>query len=243
MKILVLNPNTSTHMTDRMTAVGQTFAADGTELVGVTAKTGVPYISSRPEAQLAGAEVLTIIAEQQSDVDAVIIAAFGDPGLTAARDLFDLPVIGVSEAAMLTACMVGDRFALVTFSRNLQRWYEECVAAHGLGERFAGIHIPDVAFGSLKTVQDEISGALVDVANEAAASTGADSIILAGAPLAGLAPKIAGQIVRPAIDPISAAVGSAEMLVRLGGRSLAGPKLPSKTSEGLPSALADAIGG
>ncbi len=30
----------------------------------------------------------------------MVIAAFGDPGLIAARELFDLPIVGMAEAAM-----------------------------------------------------------------------------------------------------------------------------------------------
>ena len=44
---------------------------------------------------------------------------------------------------MLTACMAGRRFALVTFARALGPWFEECVRAHGLWERCAGIRMLD----------------------------------------------------------------------------------------------------
>ncbi|QXM26048.1 aspartate/glutamate racemase family protein [Elioraea tepida] len=56
-----------------------------------TARIGFPYISSRAEAQLAGAHLLEILAERSGEADAAIVAAFGDPGLQPARELFDLP--------------------------------------------------------------------------------------------------------------------------------------------------------
>ncbi|MEM1050380.1 MAG: aspartate/glutamate racemase family protein [Pseudomonadota bacterium] len=243
MRILVANPNTSADMTDRLVKVGSAAASPGTELRGVTAERGVPFISSRPEALLAGAELLTMIATHEYDADAVIVAAFGDPGVTAARDLFQLPVIGMSEAAIHTACMLGDRFAIVTFSPSFERWYEDCVSMTGLGGRSAGIYTPDVPFSSVANVQDEMSGALIDTANDAIEKTKADVIILAGAPLAGLAPKVSDRIGRPVVDPISAAVCQAEGIVRLGGRALAGPKLPPKSSIDLPATLRAAIAG
>jgi len=60
-----------------------------------------------------------MLAEAHRNVDGAILAAYGDPGLFGARELFDIPVVGVSEAAMLTACMVGQRFVIVTFATAL----------------------------------------------------------------------------------------------------------------------------
>ena len=112
MNILLLNPNTRSDITDLMLTVGQRAASPGTSLIPLTAPRGVPYISTRAEAQIGGAVSLEMLAEHHRDVDAAIIAAFGDPGLFAARELFDIPVVGMAEAAMLTACMAGRRFGL-----------------------------------------------------------------------------------------------------------------------------------
>jgi allantoin racemase len=131
MRLLLLNPNTTAGMTDRMFAAAQSAKAVGTMIVPVTATRGVPYIASRAEAQIGGAIALETLAEQHDGVYAAIIAAFGDPGLLGARELFDIPVVGLAEAAMLSACMLGRRFAIVTFSRTLGPWYEDCVAMHG----------------------------------------------------------------------------------------------------------------
>jgi allantoin racemase len=40
---------------------------------------------------------------------------------------------------MLTACMLGKRFAIVTFAQALGPWYAECVESHGLTGRLAGL--------------------------------------------------------------------------------------------------------
>ena len=89
MKILLVNPNMTQAMTDRLAAVARRVAAPGTEIVPLTATHGFPYISSRSEAQIAGAVALEMIAGNLEGADAVVIAAFGDPGLKAARELFN----------------------------------------------------------------------------------------------------------------------------------------------------------
>src|SRR5215204_7011675 len=104
MRILLLNPNTSADVTELMLAAGRRAALPGTELIGVTASRGVPYIANEAEAILGASVALELLADHAERVDAAIIAAFGDPGLVGARELFDLPVVGLAEAAMLTAC-------------------------------------------------------------------------------------------------------------------------------------------
>ena len=243
MRILLLNPNTTVAMTESMTRVAQAALGPGTTLLPVTAESGFAYISSRAEAQVAGALVLDLVARHRHAVDAVVIAAFGDPGLLAARELFDMPVVGMAEAAMTSALLLGNRFAFVTFTRHMRPWYEQSVAQAGLQSRFAGVRTPAADLHSVATVQEDLFDELRALVASAATQDGADVVILAGAPLAGLAQRYADA---PAVlvDPISAAVTQAEALARLAPRgahagSFARP--PAKPSTGLPPALAARI--
>jgi allantoin racemase len=245
MRILVANPNTSTGVTDRLVASARLVVNPGTELIPMTARRGVPYIATRAEAAIGGAVLLEMLAEKRGTFDAAIVAAFGDPGLGGARELFDVPVVGMAEAAMLVACTLGRSFAIVSFSKSLEPWFAEIVAWHGLSGRCAAIRTLDEAFGSIDDVQDEKEGLLVDLANRAVADHAADVVVLAGAPLAGLANKIRERVPVPLVDGIQAAVTMAEGLVRLKPRkATAGTyRRPGpKASKGLGQALADVIG-
>src|ERR1700722_8148878 len=169
-----------------------------------------------------------------------LLAAFRDPGLLGAREFFEFPVIGISEAAMLTACMLGGRFLIVTFANLLCGWFRDCVAMHGLEDRCAGVVALDRGFGSLEDVRETNWEALMGLANAAVADRGADVAILAGAPLAGLASRARNLIHVPVIDPIVAAVKQAEALVALGTtKATRGSfRRPApKASSGLPKKL------
>ena len=217
MRILLLNPNTSRGLTALLEAAARPAAAPGTELVAVTAARGVPYIASRAEAAIGAVVVLEMLAEHHPGFDAAIIAAFGDPGLGPARELFPIPVIGLAEAGMLTACMLGARFGIVTFSTALVPWFRECVAWHGLAARCAGVFALETPFATIEGVQDERADALVALAGLAVAA-GADAVVLAGAPLSGLAALVRDRIEVPVIDCAAAAVKQAETLVTLATR-------------------------
>jgi Asp/Glu/hydantoin racemase len=244
MRILVLNPNTSADVTARLSAAAKQAAAQGTIIGTATATRGVPYIATRAEAQIGGAIALELLAELHSDYDAAIIAAFGDPGLLGARELFDIPVVGMAEASMLTACMLGRRFAIVTFARALGPWYQDCVDMHGLTGRCAGIRTLDDPFKSIGNVQDEKEGLLAELAKQTALELEADTVILAGAPLAGLAARIRDRVPVPVIDQMAAAVKQAEALVTLGVRkpTVGTFRRPdAKPTIGLPDAIAGRI--
>jgi allantoin racemase len=202
-------------VTERLVTVGRCVASPGTEIVPLTAPRGVPYIATRAEAQIGGAIALEMLAEHHHSVDVAIIAAFGDPGLLGARELFDIPVVGMAEAAMLAACMLGRRFAIVTFATALGPWYQDCVDMHGLSGRCAGIRMLDDAFRAITDVQDEKESLLVDLALRTLDETDADTLIFGGAPLAGFAERVCERIPVPVGDQVQAAVKMAEALVAL----------------------------
>ncbi|WP_288582238.1 aspartate/glutamate racemase family protein [uncultured Methylobacterium sp.] len=244
MRLLLLNPNTSRDVTELMRATAAAVAAPGTEILTATAPRGVPYIATRAEAQIGGAIALEMLAEA-APVDAAIIAAFGDPGLSGARELFDHPVIGLAEAAMLTACTLGRRFGLVTFARALVPWYEETVAAHGLERRCAGVRALEGRFSALSAVQDEKEAQLLDLARAMVEEDGADVLIFAGAPLSGLGPRVRERLPVPVVDQVVAAVKLAEAVAAQRSRkATAGTfrRPDPKPSTGLAPALAARIG-
>jgi allantoin racemase len=245
MRILVANPNTSTGVTDRLISSAKLVASPGTELLPMTAASGVRYIATRAEAAIGAAAALEMLAKRRGEIDAAIVAAFGDPGLGGARELFDFPVVGMAEAAMLVACTLGRSFGIVSFSRSLEPWFAEIVAWHGLSGRCAAIRTLDESFLSIDDVQEEKEAVLVELALRTVKENAADAIILAGAPLAGLANKIRDRVPVPLVDGIQAAVVMAEGLVRLKPcKATAGTyqRPAAKESKGLPPALADVIG-
>ena len=244
MRILLINPNMTQSMTDAMTDVARNTAKNSAQIIPVTATKGFPYISSLAEAQIAGAHLLETIAYHRSEVDAVIIAAFGDPGLLAARELFDLPIVGMAEAAVLTAAMLGDRVGVVTFSPEMAKWYRACVLQTGLGARFTGVRYPAAPPGSLEGIATALKEGLITLIHQTKDKDYADVIILGGAPLAGLAAKIATETTCILVDPISAATAQAMALLQLkptySSRS-ARPK--GKISTGLSPALTAVLKG
>src|SRR5215471_20167550 len=80
----------------------------------VTGEFGARYISTRAAAAIAAHAALDALAEHVTGFDAVYLACFGDPGLAALKEVSPVPVVGMAEASVRTACGLGGRFAIVT---------------------------------------------------------------------------------------------------------------------------------
>ena len=240
MKLLLINPNITIVMTEAMAAEARRFASPGTEIVTATAAFGTQYVENRAEAAIASHAVLDALATHAAGCDAAIVSAFGDPGLAAAREFADIPVVGIAESAMLTAWMLGRRYSIVCLTPRLRRWYIECAREHGLDGRLASVRALNVAIPDITQAKDQFRAALLAECLLAVEDDEAEVIIFGGGPIAGLAREVADQIPVPALDGVSCAVRMAEALVGLGVRkatrgSFARPR--AKPAAGLSEAL------
>lgn len=241
MRILLINPNISQSVSDLIGAEARRAVSPGTQVAVATAPLGVAYIETRFEALIGAYAAATVAAEQQHAHDALVIAAFGDPGLAGIREAVDIPVVGMTEAALMSACMLGGRFSIIAISHRITAWYRETVQMHGLIDRLASIRCLNTPLQNIATVQQDHEPRLRELCKLAVDEDGADVIIIAGAPLAGLARSIRGELSVPLVDGVSSAVRHAETLIalkpcRAQAGSYAAP--PLKPNQGLPDSLA-----
>ncbi|MEA3552248.1 aspartate/glutamate racemase family protein [Pseudarthrobacter sp. C1] len=248
MRLLVINPNISDDVTALIESEALRSAAPGTELVVRTAGHGVEYIETRFESLIAAGAVAEIVAEHTragaDPVDGVVVAAFGDPGMPALKELANVPVIGITEAALCTAALQGHRFSIIAISDRIKPWYRDCVERFGLLGRLASIRSINETLNSIGSVQQDFKETLLALSRQAVAEDGADVVILAGAPLAGLARELEGEIPVPVVDGISAGIRMAEAVVGLQSgphRAGAFAPPPPKDSKGLSENLDAAL--
>ncbi len=70
--------------------------------------------------------------------DAFLIGNIADPGLREAREIANIPVLGLCESAMHVACMMGANFSFVTINEKFTPRVVENVDRYGLRSRFVG---------------------------------------------------------------------------------------------------------
>jgi Asp/Glu/hydantoin racemase len=246
MRLLLINPNISDSVSALIQAEAERSASPGTQVTVLTAPFGVAYIETRFEALIGAYAAAQLAAEHHAAHDAVIVAAFGDPGLAGLREVLPVPVLGLTESALASACLLGHRFAIIAISQRIQAWYREVVEANGLIGRLACIRALDRPLSSIGGVQGEHADALLALCERAVAEDGAEVLILAGAPLAGLARALRGRLPVPVVDGVSGAVRHAETLLALApGRAQRGSFAPppAKPNRGLPDSITRLLGG
>ncbi len=228
MRLLVVNPNTTTAMTTRIGIAARAAAAAGTEILAVNPAHGPASIEGYFDEAFAVPGMLEeILSAERDGADAFVIACFDDTGLEAARAAARGPVIGIGEAAFHVASLIAHRFSVVTtLSRSIAP-IEMNLMKYGLDRRCARVRACEVPVLAL---DEPGSGAREKLSAEIArakAEDHAEAIVLGCAGMADLAASLSREHGLPVVDGVAAAVKLAEALVSLGlATSKLGPYAP-----------------
>lgn len=202
MRLTLVNPNTSRAATEDMVAIAA--QAAGAPVRGVTARFGAALIAD-PETLAVAARAVEALASDLAGADAVIVAAFGDPGLAALRARLACPVTGIAEAGMAEAAAHAPRFAVVTTTPALGP--SIAANARALGHaRFVGTFVTPGDPTAVMADPASLVAALEAACLRAIEDGGADAIVIGGGPLAVAARALAGRLPVPLVEPVPAAV-------------------------------------
>lgn len=218
MKIKIINPNTTQAMTDSIREMAEKYADEGTEIIAVSPATGPDSIETFIDEYLAVPGVIQEIikGDKDEDVDAFIIACFGDPGLQAAREATDKPVLGIAESAITTAKFIAPYFSVVSVLDRSRKMTEDLVRDYGAEPfcksiRSTGLSVLEFGKNPQKGLE-----ALLEQARKAVKEDGAECILLGCAGFVDFVEKMREELGVPVLDGVMPAVKLAEALVKMG---------------------------
>jgi len=214
MRILVLNPNTTASMTEKIGAAARRVASAETEIVAVNSANGPASIEGFYDEAMSLAGMLAVI-RNTPDFDAVVIACFDDTGLDAARCLTDKPVIGIGEAAYHMASMISNKFSVVTTLARSVPALEHNLHRYGLISRCARVRSSEVAVLDLEHPGSDACNRISAEISRAISEDRAEAIVLGCAGMADLADALAKEHGLPVLDGVVCAIGLAEAMVKL----------------------------
>jgi allantoin racemase len=215
MKILVVNPNTSASMTDRVRRELEVVKGRETELTVVNPVEGPAAIESAEDEALAIPPMLELIRKAAPRHDAVVIACFSDPGLREAREIVTIPVVGIEESSLHLAVQLGRRFTILTSRAARVAAKIEHVEHLGLSSRLASVRPLEMGVLEMDADPDRAVARILEVGSAAVREDGAEVIVLGCAGLAGHAAALGPALGVAVVDPSPVALATAEMLVRL----------------------------
>ena len=165
MRIFVVNPNTSKSMTDHLRRELEKIKRTDTELKVVCSEYGPITIESAYDEALAEPATLERVRQANEEgYDAVILACFSDPALDAAKEISEIPVVGIEESTMHIAAMLGHKFSITTSGKNRVPTRDLHVRKHGLESRFASTLVLDMSVAEMDANPDRAKARILEVA-------------------------------------------------------------------------------
>ncbi|HHW01705.1 MAG TPA: hydrogenase expression protein HupH, partial [Thermoanaerobacterales bacterium] len=103
---------------------------------------------------------------------------FADPGISAAREICDIPVAGPGESAMALALLLGHKFSIISVKKNVVSMFEIKARAIGLTKKLASIEYINISVSELERDRTKTVNEVVKSIEKAVKEKCAEVIIL-----------------------------------------------------------------
>jgi len=213
--LIVINPNSSDTVTAGIDRAMDPLRRFGVPIRCVTLAEGPPGIEDQAQADLTIGPMLALAGRLEPEAAGFVIACFGDPGLHALRARTALPVLGIQEAAVMTALTLGQRFGVIailpaSIPRHLRAFAAMGVTDRLAGDRALGLGVADLADS------DRTLAAMLDTGRALRDTDGAEVLIMGCAGMARYRDRLAAETGLPVVEPCQAAAAMALGRIALG---------------------------
>lgn len=182
----------------------------------ITPAFGAESVEGNYESYVAAVSVMETIRAYDGEFDAIVQAGYGEHGREGLQELFDVPVVDITEAAAATALFVGHKYSVVTTLDRAVPMIEDRLRLAGLFERCASVRASGLAVLELERDPEAAIQTIVAEAARAIEVDRAEAICLGCGGMADLTQRVVSRTGVPVIDGVSAAVKLAESLVAQG---------------------------
>jgi len=214
MQLLVINPNTTASMTEKIGLAAAKVALPDTEIIALNPDNGPASIQGYYDEAISLAGLLNVV-EANPQADAIVLACFDDTGLDAVRCISSKPVVGIGEAGYHLAAMIANKFSVVTTLARSVPALEHNLVRYGLATRCSGVRASDVPVLELENPHSDARQKISTEINKAIHDDHAEAIVLGCAGMTDLARSLSEEHGLPVIDGVVSAVGLCETMVRL----------------------------
>lgn len=159
------------------------------------------------------------IKAEEEGYDAVCVNTVSDSGLSALRSRLSIPVLAPGIAAFHTACMLGQKFSILTMWPRWYPLYRKTLKEYGLESRLASIRSIDVRPDTealLEGKEEVVFAKLLEAGRLAIEQDGADVIVLGSTTMHQSHAYLARHLPVPVLNPGLIAYKMCEVLLDLG---------------------------
>jgi allantoin racemase len=215
MHILVINPNSTASMTQKIAAAARAAAGPFTRITAINPLEGPAAIQGPADGEAALPGLFDLFERSlktDPSIRAVIIACFDDTGVWELKASSGVPVIGIGEAAYHVAAVAAQRFSVVTTLPVSVPVLEENLQRTGLASRCARVRASDVPVLELENPESDARHKVEAEIETALRLDGVGAIALGCAGMADLAADLTAQFKVPVIDGVASAVRLTEAI-------------------------------
>ncbi len=214
MKILVVNPNTTVSMTEKIGAVARQAVGPDVSIITETSHEGPASIQGYLDIANSFSGLHAAV-HRHPGADAVVVACFDDTGVDALRCVTEVPVLGIGEAAFHVAAMTATRFSVVTTLARSVPGIEDNLQRYGLAARCRRVRASNVPVLALENGDPACTDRIRAEIRAAIDEDGAETIVLGCAGMADLMAMLSDEFAIPVIDGVAAGAALAGALVRM----------------------------
>jgi len=211
MKIMIINPNSDLDMTESIQRTATDFAQGDFDVVCKPTPEAPSFIETYEDVIKAGPGMVRLIRENEGVFDAFVVACHSDPNLDAMKEITKKPVVGIGEASMKIASMLGDRFSVVSDNKHSIPNKEFLVRKYLLKEALASVRAPEEEMSGLSDEEKYLRTARLAVEEDLA-----EVIVLGCAAMTGLDKSLREKLGVPVLDGVVCALIIASGLVKYG---------------------------
>jgi len=158
---------------------------------------------------------------EQEGYDAVVIDCFGDPGLDAARELVEIPVLGANESSCHLAAQLAPRFSVINVLPETEYLVRDLIIKYGLLQHLASIATINIPVLELEAEPEKVIATIAQAAEKAVRENGASAIVFGCTGMSslveGVKSKLEDKGIRvPVIEPLRGAVCAAIARILMG---------------------------
>lgn len=217
MKLVVINPNSTQSMTDKITIAAKAAAGRAVEVEGRTAHGAPSSIEGHFDEVMCAAHLLREVQHAEANgADAIVVACFDDPAIGACREIATGPVLGICEAGVKAASMIATSFSIVTTLPRSVPIIEGLVRQYGLDHLCRRVRSAEIPVLALEEPGSNTRHLVRDEIQRAVDEDGCEVVVLGCAGMSDLTEWLSRETGVPVIDGVTVATKFAEALVGAG---------------------------
>jgi len=211
MNILIINPNSDPEMTAAIQRTAEDFASGDFEVVCLSTPGAPHFIETYEDEIKAAPGMIDQVRENQDQYDAFVIACHDDPHLDVLKEIAKKPVVGIGEASMKMATLLGHRFSVIQATEHSIPIKESLVWKYHLQDLLASIRAPRKGSQNISDAEKYSQAARAAVEEDRA-----EVIVLGCAGMTGLDKQMQKELGVPVLDGVVCSLILASGLVKYG---------------------------